>query len=393
MAWQLLAAAAPYVIKGVGQALGIGRPEKEDYMPDTSYMDKYITNLKTRMQGSEVQHMAMQPMLRTIGQQGRRQISQIEQQSARTGMTGSGIEAQQRLSAQQNVITGIQQAGEKATALQMAENRRMGTEADRAVMEKERMIAGGEKAFEQAEKGYKQGIQQNILEGVGAVAGTGIQMGMETSAAQKSGYQEALAGGTLPKVDGKTMSYDDYKQGISDLSTQTGLRITPETYNAITTAKQSENWAKGILGDQFEQLKAGGLDPAKIVSIADQTFTNQMAGISAGLQSGALDPNTLEQTLNKGLGGFGGAQTGGGQVGGGQTGGAQVGGGQVGGVQAGGGSLPSAGAYTGDVGALSLDTLTRDMWYGMTEPQLTEFTQRMRAEGKYAEYQNLTGNW
>ena len=117
MAWQLLAAAAPYLVKGVGQAMGIGRPEKEDFMPDTSYMDKYIGNLKSRMQGSETQHMAMQPMLRTIGQQGRRQTRQIEQQAAKTGMTGSGIEAQQRLSSQQNVITGLQEAGEKATAL------------------------------------------------------------------------------------------------------------------------------------------------------------------------------------------------------------------------------------------------------------------------------------
>ena len=259
----------------------------------------------------------------------------------------------------------------------------MGTEADRAIMEKERMIASGEQAFEQAEKGYNQGIKQNILEGVGAVATAGIGMGMQKSVAQKAGYQGALAGGTLPKIDGKTMSYDDYKQGMTDLSSQTGLQITPETYNALTTAKQSQNWAQGILGDQYNQLVESGLDPTKIASIADQTFSNQMSGISSGLQSGALDPNTMPQVMERILGGFGG----------GQTGGAQVGGGQGGGVQAGGGSLPSAGAYTGDVGALSLDTLTRDMWYGMSEDQLKDFSQRMRSEGKYAEYQNITQDW
>ena len=75
--WQLLAAAAPYAIKGVGQLLGVGKPKKEDYMPDTSYMDKYIANIRSRQAGRDVYHQAMQPALRTIGQQGRKMQRQV----------------------------------------------------------------------------------------------------------------------------------------------------------------------------------------------------------------------------------------------------------------------------------------------------------------------------
>ena len=45
MAWQLIAAqAAPYIAKGIGQALN--KPKEEDFKPQTKYMEKYLSHLK-----------------------------------------------------------------------------------------------------------------------------------------------------------------------------------------------------------------------------------------------------------------------------------------------------------------------------------------------------------
>ena len=184
VAWQLLAAAAPYVTKGVGQLLGVGKPKKEDYMPDTTYMDKYIANIRSRQSGREVYHQAMQPALRTIGSQGRKMQKQIGYGVEKAGLTGSGIEAQQRLSAGKTTLTAMQEASEKATAAQISESRRLGTEADRMTMQKEGAIAQGEKAFDRAETAFGQEKLANVIGGAGAVAGAGIQMGAEAEAAK-----------------------------------------------------------------------------------------------------------------------------------------------------------------------------------------------------------------
>jgi hypothetical protein len=182
--WQLLAAAAPYAIKGVGQLLGVGKPKKEDYMPDTSYMDKYIANIRSRQAGRDVYHQAMQPALRTIGQQGRKMQRQVGYGVEKAGLTGSGIEAQQRLSAGKATLGAMQEASEKATAAQISESRRLGTEADKMTMQKEGAIAQGEKAFDRAETAFGQEKLATLVGGAGAVAGAGIQMGAAAEAAK-----------------------------------------------------------------------------------------------------------------------------------------------------------------------------------------------------------------
>lgn len=192
--WQLLAAAAPYAIKGVGQLLGVGKPKKEDYMPDTSYMDKYIANIRSRQAGRDVYHQAMQPALRTIGQQGRKMQRQVGYGVEKAGLTGSGIEAQQRLSAGKATLGAMQEASEKATAAQISESRRLGTEADKMTMQKEGAIAQGEKAFDRAETAFGQEKMSTLLGGVGAVAGAGIQQKLDIQNLGKEIEREKLSG-------------------------------------------------------------------------------------------------------------------------------------------------------------------------------------------------------
>jgi len=211
--WQLLAAAAPNVLKGVGQALGIGKPKKEDYTPDTSYMDKYIANLRSRQGGREVYQQAMQPALRTIGQQGRKMQTQIGYDVARSGMGGSGIEAQQRLSAGKATLGAMQEASEKATAAQISENRRLGAEADRMTMQKEAAIAQGEQAFDRASSAFKQDVMGNIVSGVGAVAGAGIKR----FAAGTEAFEKAKAAGLTTGTKEEFLKSAE-KEGFSDPS-------------------------------------------------------------------------------------------------------------------------------------------------------------------------------
>jgi len=183
VAWQLLAAAAPYAIKGVGQLLGVGKPNKEDYMPDTTYMDKYIANIRSRQSGREVYHQAMQPALRTIGAQGRKMQRQIGYGVEKAGLTGSGIEAQQRLSAGKATLGAMQEASEKATAAQISESRRLGEKADAMTLQKEAAMAQGEKSYDRAQTAFKQDVIGNIVGGVGAAVGAGVsQYGAGTEA-------------------------------------------------------------------------------------------------------------------------------------------------------------------------------------------------------------------
>ena len=194
VAWQLLAAAAPYAIKGVGQLLGVGKPNKEDYMPDTGYMDKYIANIRGRQSGREVYHQAMQPALRTIGAQGRKMQRQIGYGVEKAGLTGSGIEAQQRLSAGKTTLTAMQEASEKATAAQISESRRLGEKADAMTLQKETAMAQGEKAFDRAETAFSQEKKANLLGGVAAAAGAGIQQKLNIQNLGKEIEREKLSG-------------------------------------------------------------------------------------------------------------------------------------------------------------------------------------------------------
>ena len=125
MAWQLIAAqAAPYIAKGIGQALN--KPKEEDFKPQTKYMEKYLSHLKGITTDREAQHLAMQPALRTIGAESRKTKQELGYQAEKAGITGSGIEAQMKLSAGQGTQQALAQASATAAANQAAINRRTG---------------------------------------------------------------------------------------------------------------------------------------------------------------------------------------------------------------------------------------------------------------------------
>ena len=183
MAWQLLAAAAMPAITGLISG-ALNKPKRSDYAPQTKYMEKYLSQLRGKQTDREVFHMAMQPALRTIGAQGRKTGREIGYMTERAGLAGSGIEAQARLSAGKQTQEAMAQATEKATAAQIGESRRLGEEAMRVTSGIEQEQERASRAYEGAKREHKAQMTSTLVQGIGAVAGAGLQ-------ASYAGVQEA----------------------------------------------------------------------------------------------------------------------------------------------------------------------------------------------------------
>ena len=253
MAWQLLAAALPAAAKTVGTYLN--KPDQDDYKPQTDYMKKYLSYLRGRQANKEVMHMAMQPQLRAVGQQGRQMQRQVGYDVAKTGLTGSGIEAQMRLSAGQKTQQALSTATEKAVAAQTAETARLGEKAAdveaRIGAEEQR----SEQAFKTAKSQWKKQLAGDII-GLGAsVASAGIQQGV----ANKGAYQQAVTSGTFEG------SYDDFKTAAEtgELPSLTGEgvdtvgRVSPSEYVQLRGARQQVidqiEFSETVLGENVVQ--------------------------------------------------------------------------------------------------------------------------------------------
>ena len=203
MAWQLLAAALPAAAKTVGTALQ--KPNQGDYKPQTDYMKKYLSYLRGRQANKEVMHLSMQPQLRAVGQQGRQMQKQVGYDVQKTGLAGSGIEAQMRLSAGQRTQQALSTATEKAVAAQTAETARLGERAADLEAKIGAEEQRSEQAFKSAQRQWKTQLKSDII-GLGAsVASAGIQQGV----ANKGAYQQAVTSGTFEG------SYDDFKAASS----------------------------------------------------------------------------------------------------------------------------------------------------------------------------------
>tara|TARA_R110002167_G_scaffold222973_1_gene427952 strand:- start:984 stop:2699 length:1716 start_codon:yes stop_codon:yes gene_type:complete len=190
MAWQLLAAALPAAAKVAGTALN--KPRQEDYRPQTDYMKKYLSFIRGRSADKEVMHQAMQPALKVAGRQGRRMQQQVGYDVAKSGLGGSGIEAQMRLSAGQQTQDALATATDKAVAAQAAETSRIGQQAAGITAQIGAEEARADQAYKAAQSQYRRQLTSDVIGGVASVASAGIaQAGQLNEAkllATKRGY-------------------------------------------------------------------------------------------------------------------------------------------------------------------------------------------------------------
>jgi len=193
----------------------LSRPKKSEYKPNTGYLQKYISSLRGRQSDREVYHMAMQPALRQIGAQGRRAQRQIGYDVAKHGLKGTGIEAQQRLSAGKNVLEAMQTASEQALARQVVESRQIGRDVDRAEMQVEAEQERSRQAYEQAQAQWRRGMISAGAEVAGAGISeyiTGLKTAKATEQATNFAYQKAVASGDF------TGSLEQFKQQAGELT-------------------------------------------------------------------------------------------------------------------------------------------------------------------------------
>ena len=300
MAWQLLAAALPAAAKTVGTALQ--KPDQDDYKPQTDYMKKYLSYLRGRQANKEVMHLAMQPQLRAVGQQGRQMQRQVGYDVAKTGLTGSGIEAQMRLSAGQKTQQALSTATEKAVAAQAAETARLGEKAAdveaRIGAEEQR----SEQAFKTATSQWKKQLAGDII-GLGAsVASAGIQQGV----ANKGAYQEAVATG---QFEG---SYDDFKTAAEtgELPSLTGEgvdtvgRVSPSEYVQLRGARQQVidqmEFSETVLGENVvkEYLGKGWSRQQIYKEASDQRDFQRIVKNKIGADATLEEINTAVSQIN-----------------------------------------------------------------------------------------------
>ena len=316
--WSLLAAAAPSIVSGVAQAFN--KPKKSEYAADTGYIDKYIASMRGRQSSREVYHMAMQPALRAIGQQQRRTQRQIGYGVERAGLTGSGIEAQQRLTAGQTGLEAIQRAGESATQAQLTESRRLGQQVDAAEMQRGQMISAGEKAYERAQTQWRQGLISTAAQGVGAVAGakfgemaatqklatkTATEVAKKASTAidtfQKEGTGAQALGIVNELTKGNFTSLADVNKAIPNLDwdivtgkIKTGTALT-ETKTGIEKQGANIRSTLEVIGETFQttDIAGGDLDTGAITPI--RTAIND--AISKAATTGGMDAATRTKVL------------------------------------------------------------------------------------------------
>jgi hypothetical protein len=192
MAWQLLAAALPYAAKTAGTLLQ--KPREEEFKPQTDYMKKYLSYLRGRTADREVMHMAMQPQLRAIGGQGREMQRQVGYDVERSGLTGSGIEAQMRLSAGQKTQEALATATEKAVSTQTAESARLGEKAADLGSRIEAEESRAEQAYDTATSQWKRQVAGDVINLGAAVGGAAIQQGVQVKESKLLATRSGLFG-------------------------------------------------------------------------------------------------------------------------------------------------------------------------------------------------------
>jgi len=188
MAWQLLAAALPAAAKVAGTALS--KPRQEDYKPQTDYMKKYLSYIRGRSSDREVMHQAMQPALRVAGKQGRQMQRQVGYDVAKSGLGGSGIEAQMRLSAGQQTQDALATATDKAVAAQTAETARVGEQAAGITAQIGAEEARADQAFESAESQWKRQLASDVIGAGASVASAGISQSCENIAGSRKAVMD-----------------------------------------------------------------------------------------------------------------------------------------------------------------------------------------------------------
>ena len=303
MAWQLLAAALPAAAKIAGTALS--KPRQEDYAPQTDYMKKYLSYIRGRSSDREVMHQAMQPALRVAGKQGRQMQRQVGYDVAKSGLGGSGIEAQMRLSAGQQTQEALATATDKAVAAQTAETARIGQQAAGITAQIGAEEARAKQAFESAESQWKRQLASDVIGAGASLASAGISQYGENIA----GFRQAVMDESIPAGTTYSQFKDMAKGGVIEGAPELGIQraelgsMSPAEYAQYSGASKQQisglKLAEEMVGTQkVLDMRKRGISDADIISDAKRMQSMYVSAVGAG-----EDPVLIRQAMQ--MGGFG----------------------------------------------------------------------------------------
>ena len=223
------------------------KPKWKDYEPSRKYLDKYTASLRGR--GSEAYSAYMKPQIRQIGSVSRKMARERRYAAARSGLEGSGIVAQERLSAGQNILESMQKAGEQASIKQMEQEQRSREAIASATMQHEQRVDVAKKQFEGAQRQHS----QQMTQAVGNLGFSAATMGIGHM--QKvSGAKAALGADNYQALRDKGYSLDQLTKMSDDLQTaEMGL---------ISSGKFGKDaYLRSIIG---EEPTSAGVSPAPV---------------------------------------------------------------------------------------------------------------------------------
>ena len=300
MAWQLLAAALPAAAKIAGTALS--KPRQEDYKPQTDYMKKYLSYIRGRSSDREVMHQAMQPALRVAGKQGRQMQRQVGYDVAKSGLGGSGIEAQMRLSAGQQTQEALATATDKAVAAQTAETARIGQQAAGITAQIGAEEARADQAFKSAESQWKRQLAGDVIGAGASLASAGISQYGENIA----GFRQAVMDGSVPAGTTYSQFKGMAKGGVIEGAPELGIQkaelgsMSPAEYAQYSGASKQQisglKLAEGVYGsaDKIKELRASGISDADIISNAQRMQSMYVSQVGSG-----ADPVLIQQAMQQ----------------------------------------------------------------------------------------------
>ena len=227
------------------------KPKWKDYEPSRKYLDKYTASLRGR--GEETYRAHMQPQLRQIGSVSRKMARERRYAAAKSGLEGSGIVAQERLSAGANILEGIQKASEQASIKRTEQQERSREAIASATMKHEQDVDVARRQFGMAEKQHGAQMRQAVGSLAFSAATTGIGHMQKVG-----GLKASLGADKYQALRDKGYSIDQLSKIASGLQTQEIGLISTEysakDYLQSLIDKDTAPSGKTTTGDQPPQI-------------------------------------------------------------------------------------------------------------------------------------------
>ena len=288
-------------------------PKREDFVQNTDFIKRFIANLRSRKESSEVQNLLLQPELRRIGAEGRSATRDIERNFARVGAPEGAI-AEARTGIARTTIQGISEATGKARAAQLQQNRQFEERIDRALLQEGSIQSRGDLFFKRAKTGFEESERRRKIGLLGsfadlAVAGLGE---LRKSKSLKEGLlNRAKSEGVLPPE----ATFEDLKNiGVERFGIEPGTgEAGKETLRGLLNLKSISSKAASAFQKEFGGFDSGvinqaisnaGLQPATLRSgdfskISREIKKLQLGNFQRHLQTKDLNLDTIFEDFAK----------------------------------------------------------------------------------------------